>query len=650
MENQYVPTSPASTDRTPGIVIYLDVASKPLSAKGEIGSRSKVFRSATIQKATYHKGGLRTLKTIHCDSESDVWETIERYQRLSSPLWVVCKEAAATMELCRLWDRLESGEYSVTGEERLSQAAPMKGKRKFRGVLAASEGVWFAILRGRNGTVKIVDASNYTDASLDEMAVQTAYTLTHLPEDRAPIKQWQEYTERRVNALQRMFTNLFSEWHKCNLGAWQTTIASMSMSSYRRMGNDGLPIVDRAGDTKDLERNSYYGGRILVGKVGEVAGPIYKMDSRSFYGFIMGKYEYPVKHVRHYDWLHPAQLANYLEKWAGTALVRVKSDTDEYPVRTLSGTLYAVGHYWTTICGPELKRASDAGHIQQCLECCFYETATIFKEWSSKLWDLRISLESLGKKAEASLIKRLIVSLYGKWAQMSPTWELCPSMSAPEPWHEWYDLNIDSGECTECKSVGWTPYVRIGVRHKARTFPAISAFIASYGREYMRWVMSLLPKESMYYSAVDSIITNAAGFDSMFRAGIVGEGHIGGFKLEEFADRLIVYGPQHYRIGNRVVLAGVEKDATWIGDDRYAIDRTLSHDMHKPGRPDGIVITERLELPLPNRPVLETVTSSGLTQPPVVVSVTLTPPDVDVLGYRRVPVSLGQAAALRLPT
>lgn len=664
MKGDYVPTAPGKSTRLPGVVLFMDVAPRVHKGSGPGETWRHTFRLVYCISVRLENGKAKSRTEHLCETQDSFWQLLERIQTDKRPVWVYAYQLSYHLDLLGLWKRLEDGEYSVTGDELNSQAAPMEGKRKWKGVIATQRGATFYVLRGRKGTARFVDVFNYCDKPIDDIANSVGVELTPRPENRMGVDDWCWYSESRARSIEESMMRVMHAWRSDGCGQWAATPSQLALGSYRASQATGLPVVDRRGLTKDLERDAFYGGRVYCGFVGHILsindcigqrgyelskgnvaithGPVIRCDSRSFYGSIMASTALPDRHKQRWTELHPMELRKRLDQFEGCAWVEIRSEHQTYPVRTLSGTLHATGHFWTALAGAELQRASAMGHVVRCGECAFYSVSPWLKDWAEHWWGVRIDAERAGDVVKARLAKMVLVSMFGKWAQMQPTWTPAPGEPCVDPWTSWPVLIDETGEFYECKSIGYSTFIRTGDRHKERSFPAVSAFIAAAGRERMRNIMLGFPPESVLYSHTDSFLLRPNAFYQLVDAGMVSDDEMGKFRFEGEWEEGQIFGPNHYRLGDQLTLSGVPDEPIWVGTDRFAYNHVqTAGELHR-GRPDGSVRCVRVEAPIPTMPVLETVTATGWTRPPVVLMAADGPPPIAADGRRRVPLSLRQ--------
>jgi hypothetical protein len=91
------------------------------------------------------------------------------------------------------------------------------------------------------------------------------------------------------------------------------------------------------------------------------------------------------------------------------------------------------------------------------------------------------------------------------------------------------------------------------------SFPAITAFITSYAREYMYHIIAQLPEGSVYYSATDSLFVAPRGLKRMRQLGLIHPTAIGKFKIKGHYKRGEVYGANYYERDGEIVAAGWAK-------------------------------------------------------------------------------------------
>jgi hypothetical protein len=86
--------------------------------------------------------------------------------------------------------------------------------------------------------------------------------------------------------------------------------------------------------------------------------------------------------------------------------------------------------------------------------------------------------------------------------------------------------------------------------------PAIAAWISSHGRLRLLEAIRCAGWSQVLYCDTDSVMVTEGGARRLEEGGLIREGEWGALYLKTVCADLELYGPKHYREGERVVCAG----------------------------------------------------------------------------------------------
>jgi hypothetical protein len=199
---------------------------------------------------------------------------------------------------------------------------------------------------------------------------------------------------------------------------------------------------------------------------------------------------------------------------------------------------YALGKFWTVLCGDELGRALSEGLIENVGRMSVYNIAPIFRDFV-KYWYGQRERARVGKIPHLDrLAKMMLNSLYGKFAQRSPKWldtpDICPDIDYGEFWH----YGVNDAKPKVYRSFAGNVQQRIESVDGNNSFCAVSSFVTANAREYMRSIRE--------------------------KNGIIGPA-MGQLREIEEASRIAeFFGPGDYEFGRSVVQSGRKSSAKVI--------------------------------------------------------------------------------------
>lgn len=552
------------------------------------------------------KGGgpEREVEEMGTDGAS-FWATVERMLKKGVTTWLFAVPASRLLGLVGFWDQLELRRIYLSGVDcrdtgnnnntglpflrssqhnansvstvRNGQALPrvrkdanpqapilqpqMERRRQRSLGYAVLEDPPFIVqcrMRSKAGSLRIVDLRNYgySDCDAPKPARDRAWWIRQI--------------------AQTMSRTLRHE----NLGGLQNTASSQAFVAFKkRFLNDSL-LVHCNPEALHLERMAYYGGRTEATRIGMVGTRTFLLDFKSFYPALASLLEVPTRLVGVYDRPAVSEVHGTLSKLGAIALCRVTTSEPAYPLRRKRDIIYPVGEFWTTLAGPELRHALDNGRVTEIERVSYYETGKALAGYAKGIANLRESAEHGNDRSGAEFLKRLGVSLYGKWAQTSAYWIDSTERLADHPYHTWCEVG-SQGQLIRWRAVGWEvqkeqkylpgdrpekgspEYERwcrmVVSRESGESMPAIAAYVTSCGRILLWSAIQHAGPDNVYYYDTDSLFVNATGLENLYRAGLVCGRTIGRLSIRAITDNLHIRGFKHYEYNGKITCSGMPK-------------------------------------------------------------------------------------------
>lgn len=440
------------------------------------------------------------------------------------------------------------------------------------------------------GRLVIVDTLNWFQCPLSDLGRSLGTEKLPMPEFSASDEDWFTYCERDTEITFNSFVGLI-QWVKDNdMGMFRYTGPAQAMAAFRHrfmehdiLVHDNLPV-------KVLERSAYFGGRFECWKIGEINETVHQFDVNALFPSVMLGNLFPTK-LENYNlssnWraVDQVSVGNH-----SVAEVLLDCTADEYPYRTERGVCFPTGRFRTTLCGSELERALHSGVVRSVRSLANYRTDTIFSKWVRDLWAMRSEYKAGGNQLYERFVKTLMNSLYGKFGQRAPEWENVPTRLDALPWMTWVDFDASTGQRHVYRSFGWEVQRQQDreSRHHAEldvtdwdshatvfgkgeiesSFIAISAFVTAHARMRMNDLRRIAGQANVYYQGVDSLIVNNEGKLALERSGEVSETELGKLRLQMSANYGRINGCSDYRIGEKVVLAGLARPQPGLETER----------------------------------------------------------------------------------
>lgn len=441
------------------------------------------------------------------------------------------------------------------------------------------------------GKMYFIDTLNYWRMPLAVLGESLKFPKLSMPEKRSSKKVWDKYCKQDVAILAKAVTGLMDFLRENELGSFGLTAPSIAMNTYkRRFMSKQLFIHDRY-NICEIERESYYGGMVECFFIGNVRNQtIYNYDVNSLYPYVMLN-EFPVKIKGDTKDIGIKMAGHLMEEYACVATVTLNTNDETYPKRVDHKLCMVRGHFQTAICGPELRRAFNNRHIQRIHHFVWYEKARIFDEYVKYFWEARKQFKAEGNEMYDTFCKLMMNSLYGKFAQRSYQWmDYTPQVLRSLYQH----FNLEFPKRYENKdikpSVEWgTEKVTLlgfdfpisfrkyhnkiqicfPLSEHPESFPLISAYVTSYGREYLRKLIKDAGPRNTYYCDTDSLFVNAKGKKLLELNGHIQPKLLGGLKLVGESNNTTFYCPKDYLFADKETRKGIKKNATDLGNNTF---------------------------------------------------------------------------------
>jgi hypothetical protein len=415
-------------------------------------------------------------------------------------------------------------------------------------------------------TYKLVDTCNYWPKSLAKIGHAVGVYKGELPNEDAPREEWLAYCKTDVDIVENAVIDLLLRWKKEDCGVFQVTAPMLAMQNFRHKcpirteDNHDVDIVCKPNHiSNELERKAYFGGRVQCFRVGEQIGKIYHIDVNSLYPYVMMTNSFPRRLVRYQIGATPDELRSAGKAYGLVATVAIRSENNTYPVRIDGKQYHCTGRFWTTLCGPELRRAIDNGDISRISTVQFYSIAPLFRDWCTYWLDRKIAAdrEGIDGTREREFVKLVLNSLSGKFAQHGRKWTDIHGRIPLTRWGGWSELDCESGKVKRWRGIAGNSQQLSEDGDPSHAFPLISAYISAYAREFMLDIINICGQNNVYYMATDSLICNDIAYKILCGMQRIHPTQIGCFKVVGQHNSCSIIGPNDYRLDGIHVASGI---------------------------------------------------------------------------------------------
>lgn len=526
-----------AVSRNPPRILAVAAQVRQSSTASACVVRSSALECWTARHLSVH--GSRCSDRAHYRGRTagEFWSVLRSLTVSGAPLYLISPRALLAWQVLGLWEQLESGsvQLSVAQGDWESPACARAYGRPSGLLLVGDPPSAVKFRAGReHGCCLWVCAGNFG--------------LQPLSAGRDADDECRELSAAVTAATEVM--------HRHRLGTWGVTAGSMAFSAWRK-SYDGEPIYISTGRTPDpLESRAVAGGLLFARNTGDAPVTAIAVDARSMYGWIAAHYPQAVGLAARDKTGAEAEEAVRDHPMACLADVVVECNAPKYPQRTGEGVSYPTGAFRAVLCGPELQEAMRGGAVSSIHRCNVYRLGLPIAEYERRAWAARQACESVRLRSAAPLIKRLGVSLIGKFCQRNERWQECtPGLNDPL-WGSWTEYNMD-GTPRSFRARAGIVECQSGTELSSHAVPSIPLWIWSWGRRRMWHWIEIAGVEDVYYADTDGLILSPLGFQRLERAGLVYDGSWGMLRHVAGPCPCRVFGPKHFVLGDRVVHAGM---------------------------------------------------------------------------------------------
>lgn len=391
-----------------------------------------------------------------------------------------------------------------------------------------------------------------------------------------------------ANCLSQWYCGMIDRWKHHDCGVWKSTAAQLSRSFYRRKYATRAVVKHQHVDAHKLERAALYGGRADIYRVGEQRGSFHRLDIRSLYPSILASVPAPVALSAHGGSISLKYLSDAMRTHVVAARVTLATESDDYPLRWKptpgkgfklqtfgrlddgavmeSQTLFPIGEFTTTLCGPELEHAVASGHVTAVHEHAIYRRSMEFAPMMVECMSRRTAARHAGDPIEADFWKLLSNSFSGQWARRAGGWVADERLPAVEAWHEWIQRHPDSGEYVRCRTFGFIPQWYEAKSDKPSACPIIFAWLTACGRRVLAEAVRVVSTAHCLQTDTDGLWVDDRGLEKLLlQPERWGDGP-GKLRIVDTASNCQFWTPRHYHSNGRWIYAGFAKGWTINAD------------------------------------------------------------------------------------
>lgn len=627
----------------PANLIFFDTETLPIRHADNPRRKTLVLKVGVAHYVRLEKGEpTREDELVFTDS-AVFWEWVKSKLSVERPTWCFAHNIAFDLTVCHFWKAVENGEW-IFHERQQETQGPEGGheKRGWRGTFVPEDPP--TIIKVRRADTRqvawFVDSLNYYRCPLSELGAAHGLAKNYTLLPWAGMDECVSYCRNDVEILKRSILSLMRFTREHDLGVWKATIAGQAFAAFRHrfMGHSILPHNDPA--ARAHERRSYYGGEVGVFYTGRVVsdlhreplgpvgamhtlpaliqGPVYHLDVNSLYPSVMRDGHFPTQLV---DIRKESCCRDVMALPTGvgaSARVLLHAKSRPYPIKHRGKLWFGMGRMQTYLCGPELLSACQSGDVSELWDLHIYTTAPIFRAYVDSIYRLRLDYRANGSMVYSDICKSMLNALPGKFGQKGIGLEPLPNYDCKIQWGTVYERKVtrerlgsfgdsrtlgSGAEIVECAALGREVRIVGGNAFAVSrdgepdsSFPAIAAWVTSYGRERMRQLRSLCGPRTVLYQDTDSLHVTKVGLRRLIRAGELHPRELGKLKLVGVAMEAEYRGIKSYTFDGQRIDAGLKASAQALADGGYREERFQRlRETIAAAPPPGVVVSSVLK-------------------------------------------------------
>ena len=485
---------------------------------------------------------------------SDFWNTVAGYGGRKSAVYVFAHNASYDLIVTRGIPVLIRNGFKVVSFFEKGSTFLMTFRKTVKGKNKKGEEVDRTIK-----TIQLISSTNFFTSSLASLGEIFNLPKLDFDHENPDPKKAVPYCKRDVEICKVAVESFIEFVREQDLGVFAKTTPGQAFNAYRHRFMT-VPIYLHDNDrAADLERESYYGGRVECWQIGEYESQegFYGFDINSMYPHVMRSYIYPVRLLTVRKRTSLPELKRFIS--SGMMIcgeVTLETDRPAYPVKIGKNLIFPVGRFKTHITTPEIKMALDRGELVECGTLALYDDGEIFRDYVDYFYTKRLQAKEEENKVYDHLFKLFLNSLYGKFGQRSETWS--PVGEAPADRIGTEEIyNVQTKELQKFKIFGGTIFKQEAETEGFNSFCAIAAHVTAYARLELWKYIELAGLENVLYMDTDSLFTTAAGAARIMP--YTSNTELGKMKLEKQDTRIMIRTPKHYSFAGVTKIKGVKK-------------------------------------------------------------------------------------------
>ena len=427
-----------------------------------------------------------------------------------------------------------------------------------------------AIKKG-NRRIKCISTTNYFDYSLAILGESMGMKKLDVDPLKASDNELVPYCRQDVEILTHAVLKYQDFNREHDTGKFAATRASQAFNCFRHRFMDHAIYIHADKRVKQLERDAYFGGRVEAFRWGvQTGGPFVFLDVNSMYPYVMHRYRYPSKVLEYVENASLAYLKHYLPSCAMIADVTLETREPMFAYRGKDKLLFPVGRFRTCVCTEGLRRAIDAGMIEEVHRLALYECRFLFRSYVDYFYPLKSAYKTQGNLIYTAIVKLFLNSLYGKFGMKIAKEE---KIDNPEMTGFFRRKEIDASTGVTWMHTGMfgKEILQYGEIDGRNSFTGVAAHVTEYARFTLWDFFNRADRDRVLYCDTDSLVLRERDLlDCDFS---LDPQLLGSLDLDRRTQRLVLYNPKDYATDTGRKTKGIPKDAEQTGPHSWQYEQ-----------------------------------------------------------------------------
>lgn len=465
---------PNENTRTPHRVLVLDTETRPqLAGNDELHTLRWWHARLTRRHVERPRGPVQT--DYAGETIGQLAEIIDQAAITKATLWLYTHNLGFDLAVTRLPEMLNGRGWEISD----------------LGITGRSP--WIRMINGRRRLV-MCDSASWLPVALAAVAESIGMV-------KPVIEDWSAASNEDiaircladVAILSTALLDLMDWWDREDMGKWQWTGPGCGWAAFRHKHLHHKVLMDPEPGRVTLERQAIYGGRREAYAVGTLQrGRYADLDFENAYPVIAATTDLPRRAIARVPSMTPESYGDLPADWGILSDCTVTTWDPVVPCRIDGHVFYPVGTFRTTLAGPDIAAAIDAGAHLELGDTIVYQLAPWLASWGK--WVTSVidgSAEGVPAVARtwAKHVSRTVIGRLAMRRQRVEDW----GDAAWPFWHAEPGTDLETGcEVIDLHACG--RHLRI-IRDDEpdNVFPAVTAWVEATCRQLLRDAMLACP-------------------------------------------------------------------------------------------------------------------------------------------------------------